>query len=213
MRTIVRNPNPPDCLAQQPAGQDWYAFMQTPCHAEVSDSLHGEQHHLCCYCESEISDGDSHMEHMEPRSVNQGRVYDYTNLAASCNGGAIEHCGHYKDNRHKKPLYPFDATRFREPHNENTCALFQYLLNGDIAVSDGLANPDDTDADYMIKHLGLDCPRLVGRRKAHARSLNKTLGSNPDPALIQWALQYYLQPDTDGHLRQFFSLSNAILNP
>jgi uncharacterized protein (TIGR02646 family) len=100
MRTIARNPNPPECLAEQPPGRDWYAFMQTECHRLVGESLRSEQHHLCCYCESAIAAEDSHIEHMAPRRTNPGHDYDYANLAASCDGGTVEHCGRFKDDRH-----------------------------------------------------------------------------------------------------------------
>jgi hypothetical protein len=60
--------------------------------------------------------------------------------------------------------------------------------------------------------LGLKCARLTGRRCAHARQLIDTLGANPDPALIEWAIAYYLNPDPQNRLRQFTSLSRKILN-
>jgi hypothetical protein len=63
----------------------------------------------------------------------------------------------------------------------------------------------------MIGYLGLGCPRLTGRRRAHARQLMNTLGPDPDPAVVQWAIDYYLQPDRDGKLQSFNSLSRTIL--
>jgi len=212
MRTITRNPNPPDCLRQQPAEQDWYGFMKRPCHAEVSNSLHKEQYYLCCYCKLEIVDGDSHVEHMEPRSSNSGRAYDYDNLSASCNGGAVEHCGHFKDNRQKNPNFRYDAARFCPPHDSGTSQLLQYLLNGDIVVAPGLGSAEREKAEYMIGYLGLACPRLSGRRRAHARSLMQTLGASPAPDLLQWAENYHLKPDENNHLKQLHSLSKTILN-
>src|SRR5205809_5226173 len=86
MKTIIRSAEPA-CLAGQPHGQDWYTFMRTQCHGDLRQNLRQEQKGLCCYCESEVEDGDGHVEHMEPRSRNQARTYDYSNLAISCNGG------------------------------------------------------------------------------------------------------------------------------
>lgn len=213
MRTIRRNPQPPTCLSQQSADQDWYTFMRTDCHREVADSLRREQKHLCCYCELSVTPGDSHVEHMAPRSVETRAVYDYTNLAISCNGGAVEHCGHFKDNVGKNPNYRYDAHRFADPHDLETCRLFHYLPNGNVVSNAELGLQARAKSDYMIGYLGLACPRLTGRRRAHARNLIQTLGTNPAPELLAWAESYYLQPDDNQALRSFPSLSKGILNP
>jgi len=212
MRTITRNPNPPACLAQQPAAQEWRAFMGTPCHQQVGDSLREEQHHVCCYCEVEIQPTDCHIEHMVPRSARPGHDYDYVNLAASCDGGAVEHCGRFKDDRHQNPGHRYDPALFCTPHDPGTVRLFQYLPNGSVTPATGLDPQDASKADYMIGYLGLKCARLTGRRRAHALQLIDTLGPNPDPALVQWAIDYYLNPDPQNRLRQFVSLSRRILN-
>lgn len=65
----------------------------------------------------------------------------------------------------------------------------------------------------MIRHLGLDCARLNERRKQHARDLIDTLGDQPDPVIVNWLRQDYLQADINGRLRSFHSLSKAILEP
>lgn len=212
MRTITRDPNPPACLVQQPRGQDWQDFMGTSCHQQVGDSLRAEQHHVCCYCEIEITADDSHIEHMVPRSVLPGHDYDYANLAASCNGGAVEHCGRFKDDRHQNPGRRYDPALFCKPHDPGTVSLFQYLPNGSVMTAKGLNAQDAKKADYMIGCLGLKCARLTGRRRTHARQLIDTLGANPDPALIAWLIHYYLKPDPQNRLREFTSLSRKILN-
>lgn len=204
MKTIVRLPAPA-CLANQPANQDWRAFMTTPCHTEVGHNLRQEQNELCCYCESETHDGGGHIEHMEPRSCSRTRAYDYSNLAFSCNGGHTEHCGHFKDNRSS---HSWDARRFLPPHDPTTARLFRYTIDGGVVPT--IEDPDK--ASYMISYLGLDCPRLTGRRRAHAQLLVDTLGGQSDSALTDWLRQEYLQTDADGQLKQFYSLSMQILD-
>ena len=213
MRTITRNPNPPVCLAQQSAHQSWGAFMQSECHLFVGESLSTEQHHVCCYCEVAITATDSHIEHMVPRSANPGHTYDYQNLAASCDGGTVQHCGRFKDDRHQNPGFAYDATLFCTPHDSSTSRLFRYLSTGNVVASSDVGALEQDKADYMIGYLGLGCPRLTGRRRAHARLLINTLGPNPDPAVREWALAYYLRPDQDGRLQSFHSLSRTILEP
>lgn len=211
MRTITRNPNPPTCLADQPDGRDWHAFMQTECHRLLGNSLRDEQYHVCCYCESTITSEDSHIEHMVPRRANAGHDYDYGNLAASCDGGTVEHCGRFKDDSHQNPDFSYDAAQFCIPHDPSTRRLFCYLPGGDVVASPGLVATDQQKADYMIGYLGLDCARLTGRRRSHARQLIQTLGSTPDPAVVQWAVDYYLQPNQNRELQSFNSLSRTIL--
>jgi len=204
MRTITQNANPPACLAAQPAGQDWYAFMQTPCHTLAADSLLGEQHALCCYCEGEVDRANSHVEHIVPRFRDASRTYDYRNLAISCNGGsgADRHCGHRKGG-------DYDAALFVSPHDPMAETLFRYRKDGHIEPADA-QQPDR--ANYMLKLLALNCPSLTGRRNRHARQLVATLGTNPGMELLAWARTYFLNPDANGHLRQFHSLSKALLS-
>ena len=66
---------------------------------------------------------------------------------------------------------------------------------------------------YMIGYLGLDCSRLIERRHQHARDLIDTLGEEPAPDIVTWLRKKYLQPDTNGRVQQFYSLSKAILEP
>ena len=206
MRTINRN-SPPTCLVSQPVNQEWRAFMGSKCHVDLKSSLRAEQRGLCCYCELNVSDVSGHIEHMEPRSKNAARTYDYSNLAVSCDGGNVEHCGHYKDNNHKNPSHTWNGARFAPPHDASTATLFKFLQDGSITST----ATDVARARYLIGYLGLDSPRLTERRKQHARALVDTLGVDPDPDIFAWLCQDYLQPDANGFLKQFYSLSKAIL--
>ena len=206
MRTIERT-NAPECLAQQQANQDWGKFMGTPCHTVVGRKLRQEQHGLCCYCELEQRANNGHIEHMVPRKEKSERTYNYTNLAISCNGGAIEHCGRYKDDRAHNRNYVWDNALFVPPHDPSTSKLVRYLPDGSIAPTE--VNPDK--GAYLIGYLGLDCPRLSNRRLEHARMLIKTLGSQPEQDLVAWLRNHYLNIDANGQLMQFHSLSQQIL--
>ncbi|TAH38054.1 MAG: TIGR02646 family protein [Planctomycetota bacterium] len=210
MRTITRNLTPPSCLAVQPRGQDWSTFIGLPCHVELTSSLRIEQHYLCCYCELELSDGECHVEHMEPRSIAPQRTYEYSNLAVSCNGGLVEHCGRFKDDRHYNPKYRYDAALFSSPYQPATAPLFAYLQDGTVTAAPG---QDKAKVTYMVGYLGLNCCRLKERRRSQACCLIDMLGLVPDPTMVTWAKNYYLEPEQDGRLRQFPSLSKAILEP
>ena len=60
---------------------------------------------------------------------------------------------------------------------------------------------------FLIGYLGLNCARLMYRRHQHAIELIDTLGEEPQPDMVTWFREEYLQPDTNGHLKQFYSLS------
>jgi uncharacterized protein (TIGR02646 family) len=206
MKTIQQNTEP-ECLFKQPKNQSWGDFARTPCHAETRSSLAEEQYGLCCYCESQVSDGDGHIEHMEPKGRNPKRTYDYTNLVLSCNGSDKKHCGHFKDG--SKSDFAWDSKKFCTPHDPETCTLFSYDNLGNV-------NPTDSQpekARYMIGYLNLNCPSLAQRRHSHAISLIETLGEQPDPRITSWLRERYLRPDTKGCLQPYYSLSKAILNP
>ena len=209
MRTIARSPSPA-CLTGQPPTQDWFAFMRTACHGQIRVSLSQEQLGLCCYCEMELKDGEGHIEHMEPRGVNPGRCYDYTNLAISCDGGSVEHCGRYKEDRHQNREYRWDSTLFSPPHDPNTSALFRYTTDGSVVPAPGA---DPARAAYGLGYLGLNCARLVERRRQHAHRLVDTLGEQPKPDILDWLRNDHLAAGEDGRLKPFHSLSKAILQP
>ena len=181
--------------------------MGTPCHMSVDAALRREQLGLCCYCEMKVGDNDGHIEHMVPRSADQTRTYDGANLAISCNGGIIKHCGHYKDNRARNPKYAWDNARFVPPHDPMTVKLIQYLPDGSAVPTE--EHPGKST--YLIGYLGLNCPRLTYRRQAHARTLINTLGEQPENDLVTLLQQEYLQGDAKGRLKQFYSLSKRIL--
>lgn len=208
MRTISRRAAP-NCLSQQSGQQSWADFMGTPCHSSVDAELRLEQQGLCCYCESTVALGNSHIEHLEPRKANTGRWYDYANLAISCNGGIGEHCGHYKDDRRRNPTGAWDAQKFLAPHDPQTGNLFRYLPNGSVAAT---AVSHDTAA-YLIAYLGLNCARLTERRRQHAKIIVDTLGECDEPSIVNWLRQEYLQVDAAGCLKPYLSLSKALLEP
>ena len=179
----------------------WKEFMQTSCHEEVHKALFEEQEGLCCYCESAVTKTFGHIEHLVPRSNEPRKIYDYDNLALSCDGSSGEnrHCGH-----NKGPDYDID--KFCSPHNLDTASLFHYSNDGYIEPADNLGKQEQIKAAYMIALLNLNCPRLVGKRKRHAQGIINTLGSSPAKEMIEWAQNYYLRKR-----KEYFSLSSIIL--
>jgi len=205
MKTIQRN-TPPDCLAKQPNNQPWGDFARTSCHTETRKSLFQEQFGLCCYCESPVNDSDGHIEHMEPRKKSQKRTYDYANLALSCNGGNAQHCGHFKDAPHNHQ-FTWNPDKFSYPHDPETCSLFDFDRLGN--VNPTAINPDK--AGYMIGYLNLNCPSLVERRYHHAKLLEDTRRESLNSETLDFLFEYFMNPDGNGCLKPFYSLSKSII--
>jgi uncharacterized protein (TIGR02646 family) len=187
----------------------WEGFSGGACYWAVRASLSAEQHGLCCYCETQLGEHDCHVEHMEPRHESCRRWFDYFNLAVSCNGGAVEHCGHYKDNAHRNRNYKYDPALFRTPHDPSTASLFRYLQDGTVWPS---AADVATSASYLIGYLGLDSARLNVRRRNHARTVVRALGDVPTAERLAWARDYFVRPDQNGVFQSYVSLSASLID-
>ena len=202
-----RKQNAPDVLRDwNRSNRAWENFVADPiAYSQAKQSLLGEQNHLCCYCESAIEDSGSHIEHYEPRSRAQSRIFEYENLACSCNGSVDRdrHCGHRKGSA-------YDDRLFINPSVDNSGELFSYDTNGGIDATKGIFADDATRVNYMIQTLNLDCARLTGMRRSHARGIVQIvegfLNSDARDQLEEMAL-YYLIPNEAGHLQRFYSLS------
>jgi uncharacterized protein (TIGR02646 family) len=150
------------------ANEDWipsFDKLQNPEKTIVRNSLHAEQHGLCCYCESAIPcDCENvHIEHLNPQSQFPELQLDYGNLLLSCNGlepDAIEdthkpcHCGKLKD-----ALNPQNMISPLDPDCES---FFHYTY-------DGFINPSPCSKSHLasstITYLGLNTQSLVRVRK------------------------------------------------
>ena len=185
----------------------WEDFVaDKAAYVPVKEGLANEQNHLCCYCESAIKDTNNHIEHYQPRSTYQDKIYDYANLACSCNGGPEDdgHCGHKKGNK-------YDDRLFINPSKENSGSLFNYDIGGGIGPRLGIPENDVKRVNYMIRTLNLDkSPKLKGMRRDQARSIlqmiDGLLASGLEDQLEEMA-RFYLVPNDNGKLHPFYSLS------
>ena len=138
----------------------------------IQKSLLPAQDYLCSYCEIELARGEAelgyHVEHIEPKSINPSRTFDFSNLLISCfkSGGEIlpSHddpqpisCGHAKKNT-------FDSLLFIKPTDLNCENYFYYELDGRITPHSNLAADQISQAEYTIDLLHLNCRRLKRAR-------------------------------------------------
>ena len=124
----------------------------------VHRSLLYEQGHICCYCQSDITICNSHIEHFRPQKKYREFQLDYNNLHCSCQKDPIRgeprHCGHKKGNW-------YDESLLVSPMAKDCEDKFKFYGDGQI-----LPNSGDAAATVTIRKLGLNIPKLQARRAA-----------------------------------------------
>lgn len=179
-----------------------------------------EQYHLCCYSEFRADEEGLgyHIEHIENKSQNPKRTFDYSNLAASALNSAtgLQHLkktdpsapdavfgGHAAGKRASVDLALFISCHQRDCHR-----YFAYLpTDGRVVPRENLTAQDKAKADYTIHLLNLNSPFLLTRRRQWAQELQRLFDEHADHG---WSLLHLTQIDllpTNGKLNRFFSLT------
>ncbi|RWC29994.1 TIGR02646 family protein [Mesorhizobium sp. M8A.F.Ca.ET.207.01.1.1] len=161
MKFVEKGEEPDELVSWKADGDvDWvptYAGLAGEPKQALHAALLAEQGWLCCYCESQIDDSDSHIEHLRPQSDPLVDALDFSNLLCSCQRvtrkGDPLHCGNAKGNW-------YDAALFVVPIDPTCEARFDYTGNGRILP----AQQGDAAAEETIKKLALDIPNLRARR-------------------------------------------------
>lgn len=184
MRYIKKN-NSPDFFEQEKQQlNNSAAWDELHCKTQLRLHLIAEQQTLCAYCERGIDETNSHIEHIDEQSNNPALRFDYQNLIASCNGDLcnpeakenfrpedIHSCGHKKgsstdSNLFLNPVAVQDIGEYFSYHKE-ICSIIA-------------REKDGNKANYTIRLLNLDNPRLNNERH-HARSaLAKVVKTMPN---------------------------------
>lgn len=200
--------NPPQNSDQ--AKRRWKAYSGK---TVLSNELLQEQFQLCCYSEirADRLGLAYHIEHVEPKSKNPQRSFDYLNLAASAlasdpdlktlvdNG---DECfgGHFKGDE-------YDAQLFVSCHQKDCVRFFAYLSDGRVEPAAGLEPQDMNKAVYTIKTLNLNSPYLLTLRKKWWEDLNTSLPQHlKNDGVMGQLAAFYLLP-ANGQLHQFFSFT------
>ena len=167
------NQNPPSTSEQ--ATSRWSSFGYK---AEVTVQLLAEQYGLCAYSEirpDQLGLG-THIEHVEPKSANSARTFDYGNLALSAlSSNDLKNIdktevfgGHVK-------LSTYDALLFISCLQADCARYFVYLSNGKVEFTRSLSQPEKDKAQYTIDLLNLNSPYLVNRRKRWLDELDELI--------------------------------------
>jgi len=127
-----------------------------------------EQNMLCSYCEREIESdiNSSNTDHFKTRSLFPRDTLNYNNLLISCK--SPYHCEKIKDNF---GLISSDYIKIINPVFEDSDNFFDYSMNGDILVKDGLNRIDKEKAEFTIKIFELNNSSLQKDRAKIGESL------------------------------------------
>jgi len=170
----INIPRQLDLRYQKPvndATKAWDNFRGTK---KVQDRLIPAQKYLCSYCEVELVRGNRgdigyHIEHIEPKSINPARTFDFSNLLVSCFDTGYElvpsdvdlqpiSCGHAKKSEFNH--------LFIKPTEQGCEDYFFYELDGRIVANPGLNDSSKlARVNYTITLLNLNCRRLKRERK------------------------------------------------
>ena len=155
--------NPPNTSDE--ATSRWNSFNYKPM---VTKYLLTEQYGLCAYSEvrpDKLNLG-THIEHVEPKSANPQRTFDYCNLVLSALSDddlknidrADIFGGHAK-------LSKYDALLLISCLQADCARYFVYLSNGKVEPANVLDTTEKMQAQYTIDLLNLNSPYLVNQRK------------------------------------------------
>jgi len=159
--------------------------------ADVSQYLLTEQYGLCAY--SEIRPDqlglDTHIEHVEPKSANPARTFDYSNLVLSAlSSDDLKNIDRDEIFGGHAKLSEYDVQLFISCLQASCCRYFVYLSNGEIEPTRSLGQTEKDQAKYTIDLLNLNSPYLVNRRKSWLDELDELIdehirGEMPLPCL------------------------------
>ncbi len=206
---FTANENPPQNSDQSTSR--WRNFRRDK--ADVMTLLLNEQYYLCCYSEvrADWRGLGYHIEHVENKSQQPGRTFDYQNLAASAldseNGlhlfGINAFGGH---SRRKQDAV--DMAKFIHCHIPDCSRYFAYLSNGYVVPSIDLTEQEAKNAQYTIDLLNLNSGFLQTERRKHWAELEKLLDEHMKK---DWDLHQLLLldlvPSPDHKLHEFFSIT------
>lgn len=162
-----------------------------------------------------------HIEHVENKSQNPQRTFDYKNLAASafcCDDLHTLHVrgeevfgGHAPGKNGAKG--PVDIYRFIPPHRPDCERFFVYVSDGRVLPAIELNLQERDQALYTIDILNLNSPYLITRRRQWWDELDELFQEHTEK---QWNLpdlvKIILTP-TSGKLFSFISLTRQFFAP
>ena len=165
--------NPPTTSLQ--ANSRWSSFGYK---VDVTNHLLTEQYGLCAYSEvrpDQLSLG-THIEHVEPKSANPTRTFDYSNLVlCALSSEDLKNIDRTEVFAGHAKLSQYDALLFVLCLQANCARYFVYLSNGKVEPARTLESDEKDQAQYTIDLLNLNSPYLVNQRFNWLDELDKLI--------------------------------------
>jgi uncharacterized protein (TIGR02646 family) len=199
-------------LTASEAEKRWRRYRRQGCKAETRSLLLEEQLSLCAYTELALYNFryGCHIEHIEPKSLNPARTFEYQNVVVSALDSdslsrfakADRFGGHFKG-------IDYDPAMFISPLMPDCHRYFEYLSNGRVEPAQDLSVQDQSRANYTINLLNLNAPFLVNLRRRWLIEIEYEIEQllEDESALRQLAECELC--DTGGRLRGFHSAAKA----
>ncbi len=174
-----------------------------------------EQYHLCCYSELRADQEGLgyHIEHVENKSQNPQRTFDYSNLAASALE-SVHDLPAFNAQRHEvfgghapAKQRACDVRRFVSCYQQDSRRFFVYLSDGRVIPASTLNIQERDRAQYTIDTLNLNSPYLITRRRQWWDELDSLFQEHIAKG---WSLVDLAAIDlvpTNNRLSRFFSLT------
>ena len=213
MRFINKQHTPP---------ANWPTFFngvtQYAANSNARRILETEQNNLCAYCQRNLGQSSSTIEHFIPNSQNSNFSTSYFNLIAACSRQANDHAGgigHCNEFRGTAILPPFIFYANCKTTINSLNPYFKANEDGTIQARkhEGRVRPLTAEttkaAEAFIEHLNLKDNRLIKDRRDAITSLVNTAKRNAPRYQAQfWELQanYYCLPNSPKPFSEFLAL-------
>lgn len=205
------------------ATSHWQSFRRHRQTLLIEHLLH-EQYGLCGYSEvdAEHLALGFHIEHVENKSQNPARTFDYQNLIASAfssteglpsaKAQSWEVFGGHAPGKQGRP-HPVDMARLVSPLLPDCARFFAYLSDGTVAPQLNLSAQDSDRAHYTINILNLNSPYLVSLRQEWWEELDALYQEHLPKG---WSLEHLASVDLlprNQRLSPFFTLTRQFFGP
>lgn len=187
--------------------------------AVIQKSLLDEQEQLCCYSELRADEEGLgyHIEHIENKSQNPQRTFDYNNLAVSAFNS--ESLG----NVQKEQVFGGHATQkskgvdmalFVSCLDPDCQRFFSYLSDGRVCPASELSEQDIKKTNYTIDLLNLNSPYLIYLRRKWWTELDDLFQQHQQrqDLCLHALVRVHLLP-CGTRLYRFFSLTRQFFGP
>ncbi len=178
--------------------EDWqptWEILRSSEKRDLHDALLREQGYICCYCEMRITQQNSHIEHLKPRTNYPTSALDYANLLASCQRerSAVKHCAYKKDDW-------YDEQLMVSPLKPNCADFFRYTEDGRILPTEDASK--NAAAVTTIDKLGLNADRLVDMRSQAIDDILENIDGLTEEE-INLLISGFQELDANGQFEEF----------